>query len=558
MNDRKYHKIIALFAAVLALSFTAASSSSAGAALPRSYDLREKGWLSPVKQQHPDGKPFGVCWSMSMTAAVESSLISQGLMKSKESLSVWYQVYYTFNDEGAGLPAFEAGSEEYYNDGGTVFQAAALYARGTGPLFESRAPYPEHIAAVYKPEARLRDFKVTGVYFLSDDLHLLKNSDTVNIYNDGEARVKLLKETILDCGALAVDIFHPDEDPEEGVPDDLQLISSSDAYFTGIFGQGRPNHSVLIVGWDDGFSRDKFGGVYSPDMKPRTDGAWVVRNSWGTEYGDGGYYYVSYEEASLCNGSAFIAGRAAGNENVYQYDPLGLVGFIGDGRYIEPEEESGPDPEEEPVPEEEEPEEEEGEDGAAGRVRASSDYGMESSAFANIFTAKRDESLTAVAFYTPLPNAECEVSIYTGCAGSPVSGARRLTFARSLKYAGYNTLVMPSPVSVAAGENFSVTVKLTTPGRVVRRIPVEYPSRDEETDKSTCEKGRCWKSSNGTEWTDLCSPTWDEGNVCLKAFAVPRNEAGSGCRAGWPALAVLAALPALGKRRQRSPRVSRG
>ncbi|MDO5563429.1 MAG: C1 family peptidase, partial [Synergistaceae bacterium] len=137
MNERKYFKKLALPFAVLALTLTASLSFGAETSLPRSYDLRQKGWMAPIRQQHPDGKPFGTCWSMSSVAAVESSLISKGLMRNTDSLSVWYQVYYTYNDEAKYLPAFDSYQKEYYNDGGTTFRIMAIFARGTGPVFES-------------------------------------------------------------------------------------------------------------------------------------------------------------------------------------------------------------------------------------------------------------------------------------------------------------------------------------------------------------------------------------------------------------------------------------
>lgn len=52
------------------------------------------------------------------------------------------------------------------------------------------------------------------------------------------------------------------------------------------------NHSVIIIGWDDTYSRDNF----PEEIRPDTDGAYLVQNSWGSEWGDRGVFYVSYDD----------------------------------------------------------------------------------------------------------------------------------------------------------------------------------------------------------------------------------------------------------------------
>jgi len=62
-----------------------------------------------------------------------------------------------------------------------------------------------------------------------------------------------------------------------------------DGYSGGVItapGSGT-NHLVLIVGWDD-----RLG----------SDGAWIVKNSWGAGWGDGGYCYVAYGACNIGSG----------------------------------------------------------------------------------------------------------------------------------------------------------------------------------------------------------------------------------------------------------------
>ena len=85
------------------------------------------------------------------------------------------------------------------------------------------------------------------------------------------------------------------------------------------------SHAICIIGWDDNYSKDNF----NPDHMPPADGAWLVKNSWGsetdyvtledgTEIGkdawgienaDGkhtGYFYISYYDKTLNNSESMV------------------------------------------------------------------------------------------------------------------------------------------------------------------------------------------------------------------------------------------------------------
>ena len=56
-----------------------------------------------------------------------------------------------------------------------------------------------------------------------------------------------------------------------------------------------PTHAVTIVGWDDNYSARNF----LEGRQPPADGAWIVRNSWGEDYGNEGYFYLSYYDQTI-------------------------------------------------------------------------------------------------------------------------------------------------------------------------------------------------------------------------------------------------------------------
>ncbi len=58
--------------------------------------------------------------------------------------------------------------------------------------------------------------------------------------------------------------------------------SNFQAYSGGVFNScsdTSPNHAILLVGWDDSLG---------------TNGCWILKNSWDTDWGDNGYMYIEY------------------------------------------------------------------------------------------------------------------------------------------------------------------------------------------------------------------------------------------------------------------------
>lgn len=84
---------------------------------------------------------------------------------------------------------------------------------------------------------------------------------------------------------------------------------------------GFADHAVSIVGWDDNYAVSNWD-EFDDHEKPTNPGAWIVRNSWGTEYGKDGYIYVSYEDDHISGSLSGIikATNSVEYDNLYQYD----------------------------------------------------------------------------------------------------------------------------------------------------------------------------------------------------------------------------------------------
>ena len=400
----------------------AETAISAAAAFPAAYDLRDSGRVTDIRSQGD----YGSCWAFASLASLESYLKKETTVDLSENNLMW-----------------NSGFDITPDDGGNYTMATAYLARWSGPVSESSDPYDSP--------------KKTG---LAPLYHV---QDVESIPNLPSA----IKQALMDGGALYTSMYSG-------------LFESSDDYNrdNAAFyydGEKEPDHDVAIVGWDDNYSRDNF------NKKPAGDGAWIIRNSWGADWGDGGYFYMSYYDSYAgSNVTAFHNAQATDNySRIYQYDPLGNISAMGypDGDNI-----------------------------AWG---------------ANIYTAAASDNLTAVSTYALTPGTTAEIKIYTDVSdGKPSSGTLRTTQTESFARGGYYTIALDNPVALVAGQKFSVVIKFRTPG-TNESVPVESLVADYSS-AANANPGESFTSNTGTGgWYDTSKK--DHSNVCIKAFTESRD-----------------------------------
>ena len=428
------------------------------AALPSTYDLRNvngTSYVTSIKSQ----LPYGTCWAFSAIGAMESNFMRQGY--SALDLSEMHTAWYSFRNSDKSKAFNNVHNSSFYdvlNHGGNSFYIAALYSRLAGPVLESDVPYGVDLQpSAATPESYTRVLRLRDVYYLS-----MSNYNNINA---STSQRDIIKQRIIDNGAVVANYYN--DNSKYNVTD-----SGGTAYYDTTKGEG--NHAVLIVGWDDNYSRSNF------KTKPSIDGAWLIKNSWGEQWtvtggervGDDGYFWISYA-TYFDEGSAFIVEEADPDMQAYYYDSLGWCGTFG--------------------------------------------YSTSNIYAANVFKAERDsEKLTEVGFYTADNNTKYEITIYTGLGTSmpssnPTGGTKALTQSGTMPYAGWHAVKLDEAVPLTKDNYFSVVVKFT--GK--KTTPIEMKIEG-FSDNAAIEEGSFF-SPNGTYWESSSNVS---ANATVKAFTV--------------------------------------
>jgi C1A family cysteine protease len=395
-----------------------------GEALPSFFDLRQKNRVSPVKDQGPTG----TCWIFASYGSLESCLLPEEKWDFSEN-----------NMKNLLSEECPQGFDRSFDGGGNQWMSTAYLARWSGPVLEKDDPYDsfEGNCNVFSTKKHLK-----RVVFIPP-----RKSPTDNTN---------LKTAIMNYGAVFSGMAY----------DDGYYNEETASYYSS---EGFPNHAVSLVGWDNNYSRKKF------KSSPPGDGAFIVKNSWGENWGDNGYFYISYYDFFLGIENALFSktGNPKSTQIIHQYDPLGWIGSVG--------------------------------------------FESDSAWFANIFEAESNQKISGYSFYTASPNSSYSIYLYENVtAGKPRSGKLVKSLKGTVDEPSYYVRNFSNPIGVNQGQKFSLVVKLTTPDY---NYPVPCEVRlDGFSSKAKSNPGEGFLSENGKTWYDLYDLIVDT-SICLKAFA---------------------------------------
>jgi cathepsin L len=220
-------------------------------ATAKSYDARTRGYVTPVRDQK-----CGNCWAYSALGAFEGS-------------------YKKIN--GVFIDASEQYAENCVDgdcSGGLAYKIMEWMVDNNKNL-PNEATVPD--AGANQPCAG----GVPATNFYATDWGVVDPSGDVSKI----ASVAAIKEAICKYGPIAASV---------------QVTALFQNYANGVFyefpsnyNSPSSNHAITIVGWND----DK--------------GAWLIKNSWGTDWGEDGYMWIKYNSNNIGRRAAWIIAKKA-------------------------------------------------------------------------------------------------------------------------------------------------------------------------------------------------------------------------------------------------------
>lgn len=248
------------------------------------YNAAEQGIVTSVKNQGSTN----TCWAFATNSLLETNALIEGVgTLDLSERHIEYAVTrnaYTNGTKSDGL-------SRTLDEGGNSFFSASYYFRGEGPLLESSMPFVSTISKISSSSMPTTK-RVMDVDTYTYDFFSNYSVCSTNQINNIKAR-------ILKYGSAGASMYY----------NDIYLMSGKYYYFSGNL---NPNHAVVIVGWDDTIATSAFKNT------PSGKGAWIVKNSWGTSFGDNGYLYISYSDTKICGNSYNFSGvRLNEYDNTY-------------------------------------------------------------------------------------------------------------------------------------------------------------------------------------------------------------------------------------------------
>lgn len=267
--------------------------------VPESYDLREQGIITSVKDQGSDG----MCWAFATLGAAESHLLKyyetdldniNDMDLSEEQVGYFL---YTPDPQPLSPTYGDAIIQAKKGASGGNALHASFFLSTVGIQEEAYLPYQGCSGFDSEYQRKQTAYRMTG------------SETMLSVQTDSER--KTIKKRMMQNGGIYV-AFHSSGANYYDNGTTYAYYQSDSSYYNA-------NHAVLLIGWDDNYAKENF----DPKEQPKNNGAWLVKNSWGDGKLDDGYFWISYEDTSLGEYASFTFEPREDSGNIYYYDGAG-------------------------------------------------------------------------------------------------------------------------------------------------------------------------------------------------------------------------------------------
>ncbi len=386
---------------------------------PVVYDMRQTGWLTPVK-----GQSSGACWAYSTMGAVESRWLMLGLgaYNLSDNNLKWCHKY---------VPE--------RSTWGNHWMASAYFARRSGPFLETEDPYPGGTTSPDNCPTGL-----SAAYYITDSRYPpSQNMDAI-------------KQTVLTTGLVWSLLYYSD----------TYYNAVNKTYYYG--GIHEVNHAGCVIGWND--TLQTAGGT----------GAWIVRNTYGQGWGEGGYYYISYNDSQFLKYNGYWPNVMENDPNttIYQYDEIGGYWGVGFSNEI--------------------------------------GYGL-----VKFEGTSQPTRITKIGTFVVSYGCGVEIKIFDEF-NTVVSGLLNSKDEVICELPGYYTFDLDSSLVIPAGEDFYVQIKYDS-NDPADQWPISIEDAIAGYSNPQLEAGKCWIAPDPvtwpTYWYAVGSNTSYKYDLCIKAYA---------------------------------------
>ncbi len=280
-----------------------------GSNLNSRYSLKD---IIPTNLAIKNQQQTNSCWTFASLSSLETNLALSNYRSGIDTSKVYdfseRHMEYATSKTFANNVENPIGYNRNVGSGGNWWTAEPYFINGTGAISESEMPFENNENTINISEIQNKTVS-SQVY----DTMYFENYE----YADDERKSEIMnkiKQHIKNYGSVFACIH--------GNSSNSSLFTcynnDTGAKYCSNSISHAPDHAVSIIGWDDNYSINNF----PENAKPTSNGAWIIRNSWGDLVGDNGLMYVSYEDDNVSDNLYGIikASDSVDYDNIYQYN----------------------------------------------------------------------------------------------------------------------------------------------------------------------------------------------------------------------------------------------